>query len=63
MRGALKGGQTAVLSGQLQSICSSGGKVGGKIAGKIQSQIERVCPNCNRIGRGNRFVSHIKNCK
>jgi len=63
LKGALKGGQTAVLSGQLQSICSSGGKVGGKIAGKIQSQIERVCPNCNRIGRGNRFVSHIKNCK
>ena len=63
LKGALKGGKSAVLSGQLQSICSSGGKVGGKIAGKIQSQIERVCPNCKRIGRGNRFVAHIKNCK
>jgi hypothetical protein len=62
MRGGLKGGKSAVLSGQLQSICSSGGKVGGKIAGKMQSQKEYICPTCNRKGRGNRFVSHIKNC-
>jgi hypothetical protein len=63
MKGSIKGGKTAVLSGQLLSVCSSGGKVGGKIAGKIQSQKEYICPNCNRSGRGNRFVSHIKNCK
>jgi len=63
LKGALKGGKSAVESGQLKSICSMGGKIGGKIAGKISSQIERVCPNCNRSGRGNRFVSHIKNCK
>ncbi len=62
LRGAIKGGQTAVLSGQLQSICSMGGKVGGKIAGRLQSQKEYICPTCNRKGRGNRFVSHIKNC-
>jgi len=63
MKGSIKGGKTAVLSGQLLSVCSSGGKVGGKIAGKIQSQKEYICPNCNRIGRGNRFIFHIKNCK
>ena len=63
MRGALKGGRTAVSSGQLKSVCSDGGKVGGKIAGYIQSQKQYTCLNCNRIGRGNRFVSHIKNCK
>lgn len=63
LKGALKGGKSAVESGQLMSICSMGGKIGGKIAGKISSQIERVCPNCNRSGKGNRFVSHIKNCK
>jgi hypothetical protein len=62
LKGALKGGKSAVESGQLKSICSMGGKIGGKIAGKISSQIERICPNCNRIGKGNRFVSHIKNC-
>ena len=63
LKGSLKGGKSAVESGQLKSICSMGGKIGGKIAGKISSQIERICPNCNRIGKGNRFVSHIKNCK
>ncbi len=62
LKGALKGGKSAVESGQLKSICSMGGKIGGKIAGYMQSQKEYICPNCNRIGKGNRFVSHIKNC-
>jgi len=62
LRGAIKGGKSAVLSGQLQSICSMGGKVGGSKGGRISSQIERICPTCNRKGRGNRFLSHIKNC-
>jgi 3-oxoacyl-ACP reductase-like protein len=62
MKGAYKGGKSAILSGQLLSVCSIGGKNGGKIAGKIQSQKEYICPNCNRKGRGNRFVSHIKHC-
>jgi predicted GIY-YIG superfamily endonuclease len=63
LKGALKGGKSAVESGQLKSVCSMGGKIGGKIAGKLQSQKEYICPNCNRKGRGKRFVSHIKNCK
>ena len=63
LRGAKKGGKTAVESGQLFSVCSMGGKIGGKIAGRLQSQKEYVCNNCGRSGRGNRFVSHIKNCK
>ncbi len=62
LKGALKGGKAAVESGQLKSICSMGGKVGGKIAGYMQSQKEYTCPTCNKTGRGNRFVSHIKNC-
>jgi hypothetical protein len=62
LRGAKKGGKTAVESGQLLSICSMGGKVGGKIAGHMQSQKEYTCNVCGRSGRGNRFVNHIKNC-
>lgn len=62
LEGAKKGGRTAVISGQLQSITSSGGKIGGKIAGKLQSQIERICDKCGRKGIGNRFLNHIKNC-
>lgn len=62
MRGAIKGGRTAVESGQLKSVAHLGGKAGGSLGGKTSSQIERKCPNCGRFGRGNRFVSHIKKC-
>jgi hypothetical protein len=54
-----KGGKTNVDSGHLKNISSFAGKIGGK----AQSEKEYTCPNCNRKGRGNRFVSHIKNCK
>ena len=62
LRGSLKGGKTAVESGQLASVAHLGGKIGGKIAGKISSQKEYTCNVCGRVGRGNRFVNHIKNC-
>ena len=61
-RGGKTSGKIAVESGQLYSVCSMGGKIGGKIAGYKQSQKEYICPNCNRSGKGNRFISHIKNC-
>ena len=61
-----KGGKTSGAiardSGQLQNVCYLGGRKGGPIAGKIQSQKEYICENCGRIGRGNRFVSHMKKC-
>ena len=63
LKGSIKGGKSAVETGQLKSVCSMGGKVGGKIAGKLQSQKEYICPVCKKKGRGNRFVSHIKKCK
>jgi hypothetical protein len=62
-RGGKTSGRIAVETGQLKSVCSEGGKVGGKTAGKLQSQKEYTCPNCNRTGRGNRFVGHINKCK
>jgi hypothetical protein len=62
-RGGKTSGRYAVETGQLKSVCSAGGKVGGKTAGKLQSQKEYTCPNCNRMGRGNRFINHIKKCK
>ena len=63
LRGAKKGGKTAVESGQLASIQSMGGKIGGKINGKLQSQRVHTCPNCGKVGRGNGMVGHINRCK
>jgi hypothetical protein len=34
-----------------------------KINGSAQSQVERVCPACNRVGRGNRWKNHITTLK
>jgi hypothetical protein len=60
MRGALKGGRTAVSSGQLKSVCSDGGKVGGKIIGNR----EHTCPHCGHTQKGNGiYRNHFDKCK